>query len=228
VFVDRRLRIARFTPAATPVINLIASDVGRPLEHVASNIVGYDRMVDDIAAVLEHLAPREAEVHVKSGAWYLMRIRPYRTMDNVIEGAVVTFVDISERKQAEESLRRSQERLNAFINQAYAGVCEIDLDGRLRFANDRLCEMLGYSRAELLEKSLADITEPEDLERVRERFAALARGGTEAQVERAYVCRNGSRLRVIERVSALRDAGGATASLLALSFEPRGGAAASA
>ncbi len=228
VFVDRRLRIARFTPAATPVINLIASDVGRPLEHVASNIVGYDRMVDDIAAVLEHLTPREAEVHVKSGAWYLMRIRPYRTMDNLIEGAVVTFVDITERKQAEESLRRSQERLNAFIHQAYAGVCEIDLDGRLRFANDRLCEMLGYTRAELLQKSLADITEPEDLERVRERFAALARGGSEAQVERAYVCRNGARLRVIERVSALRDAGGATASLLVLSFDPPGGAVTSA
>ncbi len=219
VFVDHRLCISRFTPAATQVINLIASDVGRPLEHVASNIVGYDRMVDDIAAVLEHLTPREAEVQVKSGAWYLMRIRPYRTMDNLIEGAVVTFVDISERKKAEESLRRSQERLNAFIHQAYAGVCEIDLDGRFRFANDRLCEMLGYARAELLRKTLSDITEPADIVPVRERFAAIAQGGADAQVERDYVRRDGSRLRVVERVSAIRDAGGATASLLALSFE---------
>jgi len=111
VFVDHAICITRFTPSATQVINLIQSDVGRPLEHVAHNIVNYDRMVEDIHAVLESLTPKEAEVQVKSGTWYLMRIRPYRTMENLIEGAVITLVDISERKKAEASLRASEVRL---------------------------------------------------------------------------------------------------------------------
>src|SRR5262249_43812254 len=148
------------TPATTQVINLIASDVGRPLEHVAANVVGYDGMVDDIQAVLETLIPKEAEVQVKNGNWYLMRIRPYRTMENLIEGAVVTLVDISQRKKTEESLRQSEARLNAFINQAYAAVSETDLTGRFQFVNDRLCDMLGYKRDELLDRSMRDIVDP--------------------------------------------------------------------
>jgi two-component system CheB/CheR fusion protein len=218
--VDHQLRIARFTPAAMQVINFIPGDIGRPLEHVTSNLVGYDRMIDDISAVLETLAPKEAEVQVKSGAWYLMRIRPYRTMENLIEGAVITLVDISGRKKAEESLRRSETRLNAFINQAYAGVSEADHDGRFLFANDRLCEMLGYSREELLRKRLSDLTDAEDLPRVQAQFKALTRGGPDIQVEKRYVRKNGSRVRVHELVSAIRDAAGTPGSLLLLSFDP--------
>ncbi|HET7867840.1 MAG TPA: CheR family methyltransferase [Burkholderiaceae bacterium] len=223
VFVDHQLRIARFTPAATQVINLIPGDIGRPLEHVASNLVGYDRMVEDISTVLETLAPKEAEVQIKSGAWYLMRIRPYRTMENLIEGAVITLVDINERKKAEQSLRRSEARLNVLINQAYAGVSETDLDGRILFANDRLCEMLGYSREELMRKRLGDLTDAEDLPRVQAQFQALAAGGQDIQVERRYVHSNGSRVRVHERVSAIRDGGGMPGTLLSLSFDPQEG-----
>jgi two-component system CheB/CheR fusion protein len=219
VFVDHQLRISRFTPAATPVINLIGSDVGRPLEHVASNLVGYDRMIDDIRGVLDTLQPAEAEVQTKGGAWYLMRIRPYRTTENLIEGAVITLVDISERKKTEESLRSSQERLSKLINQAYAGVGEIDLDGRLLFANDRLCEMLGYTRDELLRRRLPDITDPADLPVVRARYEAVMADGADVQVDKRYVRADGSRMRTLERVSALRDPQGKARSLLLVSFD---------
>jgi hypothetical protein len=83
LFVDPQLRIARFTPAATQVINLIAADIGRPVGHIVSNLAGYDRLVEDVQAVLDNLAPIEAEVQTKAGAWFLMRIRPYRTLENV-------------------------------------------------------------------------------------------------------------------------------------------------
>jgi two-component system CheB/CheR fusion protein len=219
VFVDHQLRIARFTPAATHVINFIESDIGRPLEHVVSNFVVYDGMIDDVRAVLDTLVPKEAEVQVKSGVWYLMRIRPYRTMENLIEGAVITLVDISERKKAEESLRRSEERLNKLINQAYAAVSEVDLDGRLLFANDRLCEMLGYTRDELLRRRLADITDPEDLPRVRTQLEAAMADGADIRVDKRYVRADGKRVRTHERVSALRDALGKPASLLLVSFD---------
>jgi two-component system CheB/CheR fusion protein len=219
VFVDHQLRIARFTPAAAQVINLISSDIGRPLEHVSSNLVGYDRMIEDISAVLEQLVPREAEVQVKTGGWYLMRIRPYRTMENLIEGAVITLVDISERKRAEASLRSSEQRLNAFIHQAYAGVCEIDLEGRLLFANDRLCETLGYSRDELLRKRFADITDPQDLALTQAQYSALSAGEPYAQLSKYYLRKDGRRVRMLERVSALRDGNGKPSSLLSLSFD---------
>jgi len=98
IFVDHQLRILRFTPAVTQVINLILTDVGRPVGHIVSNLVGYDRLEDDVQAVLRDLIPREAGVQTKAGARFVLRIRPYRTLDNVIEGAVITFVDLAQAK----------------------------------------------------------------------------------------------------------------------------------
>jgi len=92
VFVDHRLRILRFTPTATQIINLILSDTGRPVGHIVSNLVGYDRIVADAQAVLDTLVPKELDVQTTEGRWYTLRILPYRTLDNVIEGAVITFV----------------------------------------------------------------------------------------------------------------------------------------
>jgi two-component system CheB/CheR fusion protein len=104
VFVDNQLRILRFTPAASRIINLIASDVGRPVGHLSSTLVGYDRLVADTEAVLETLVPANIEVQTKAGVYYAMRILPYRTLDNVIEGAVITFQDITAIIAAREAL----------------------------------------------------------------------------------------------------------------------------
>ncbi len=195
LFVDHEIRIARFTPAATQVINLINSDIGRPLEHVASNLVGYDRLVDDIREVLETLVPKEAEVQVKSGAWYLMRIRPYRTMENLIEGAVVTLVDISERKKAEESLRRSEARLNAFINQAYAGVAEIEPRGPVHCSSTTACASCSATRAtSCCSAASASSPTPEDVAACAAQYDALAQGGPGFHVDKRYVRRNGDAL----------------------------------
>jgi len=111
-----------------------------------------------------------------------MRIRPYRPLDNKIEGAVITLVDITERKKLEQAAWRSEARLNAFVNLAYAGVSECDLDGKLLFVNDRMCQMLGYTRNDLLQRRLADITHPEDEAQVRAQLDALAGGGADLQV----------------------------------------------
>jgi two-component system CheB/CheR fusion protein len=101
IFVDHQLRILRFTPAVTQVINLILTDIGRPVSHIVSNLVGYDRLVEDVRAVLNDLIPREVEVQTKAGARFALRIRPYRTLENVIEGAVITFVDLTQKHVGE-------------------------------------------------------------------------------------------------------------------------------
>ena len=133
VFVDHQLRILRFTPAATRIINLILSDVGRPVGHIVSNLVGYDRLVADVQAVLDTLIPKEVEVQTAEGKWYTMRIQPYRTLDNVIEGAVITFFDITEIKRTEEALRRSESLLLATQRLTRVGGWEWDVEKQRMF-----------------------------------------------------------------------------------------------
>jgi two-component system CheB/CheR fusion protein len=116
LFVDIHLRILRFTPAATKIINLIPSDIGRPVGHVVSNLPGYATLTEDTHAVLDTLIPKELDVQSTDGQLYTMRIQPYRTMDNVIEGAVLTFVDVTGSKQAEEALQSSEERLRVALS----------------------------------------------------------------------------------------------------------------
>ncbi len=113
VFVDHQLRILRFTPAATTIINLIQSDVGRPVSHLASNLAGYDGLAAEVQAVLANLVPREVEVRTTAGKTFRMRIQPYRTLDHVIEGAVITFIDISEMEQVRVALAKTNALLQA-------------------------------------------------------------------------------------------------------------------
>jgi two-component system CheB/CheR fusion protein len=117
IFVDHNLRILRFTPAATLIINLILSDVGRPVGHIVSNLVNYDSLVVDIQTVLKNLTPKEVDVQTIEHKWYTMRMLPYRTLDNVIEGAVITFVDITEVVTIREALRKAnQQELTSLTN----------------------------------------------------------------------------------------------------------------
>jgi two-component system CheB/CheR fusion protein len=112
IFVDHQQHIMRFTPAATQVINLIPADVGRPVGHILSNLINYSALTEDLQKVTETLAPVQVEVQAKTGGWYLLRIRPYRTLDNRIEGAVIVFIDITELKQAQDELNRIKLGIN--------------------------------------------------------------------------------------------------------------------
>ncbi len=105
VFLDTHLNISRFTTHATKIIKLIASDVGRPVDDITSNL-DYDNMTDDATEVLKTLIPRAVEVKAKGGRWYLLKISPYRTIENVIDGVVITFIDISAERKLSEKLQQ--------------------------------------------------------------------------------------------------------------------------
>ncbi|MCP4537371.1 MAG: PAS domain-containing protein [Chloroflexi bacterium] len=130
IFLDHQLCIQRFTPAATQVIHLIQSDVGRPIGHIASNLVDYDSLVQDAQSVLDSLIPVEAQVQTTNEQWYLMRILPYRTVENVIEGTVITFVEITELKQLQDALQKSKERFRVALEGSNIIVSHIDRDLR--------------------------------------------------------------------------------------------------
>jgi two-component system, chemotaxis family, CheB/CheR fusion protein len=160
IFINHQLLIQRFTPAITQVINLIATDVGRPVGDIVSNLADYDHLVEDLQQVLDTLIPKEIEVRNTLGKWFILRIRPYRTLDNVIEGAVVTFSDITEMKQAREALRESAtlRRLAVVVTDSRDAILVQDLDGRVLCWNPGATRMYGWTEAEALSMNIRQLT----------------------------------------------------------------------
>jgi two-component system CheB/CheR fusion protein len=158
VFVDHQLRILRFTPTAREIINLIPGDVGRPVGHITSNLSGYDLLVEDVRSVLDTLVPRELEVQAKEGRWFALRIMPYRTQSNVIEGAVITFIDITEMVRTREALREANEivRLAVVVRDAHDAITVQDLEGRILAWNPGAVRMYGWTEAEALALNVRD------------------------------------------------------------------------
>ena len=117
IFLDEQLNIKRYTREAAQVYRLVASDVGRALNDIKSNI-DTDDLLADAQAVLDNLVPREREVRTPSGSCYLARIQPYRTLDNVIEGVVLTFVDITQRVSAEAAERQARTLAEGIVDTA--------------------------------------------------------------------------------------------------------------
>jgi two-component system CheB/CheR fusion protein len=158
VFVDLHLSILRFTPSATQIINLIPGDVGRPVSHIVSNLIGYDRLVKDAQAVLDTLIPKEADVQTADGKWYTLRIQPYRTADNMIEGAVMNFVDITEMTRTRDALRKANEllRLAVVVRDSRDAVTVQDLDGRTIAWNPAAVRLYGWSEADALDMNVRD------------------------------------------------------------------------
>jgi len=110
LFLDNDMRVRNFTPAATNIFHLLETDVGRPIGHVASRIA-YPELQDDVRRVLKSLAPVEREVAGASGRHFVVRVLPYRSIDNFIAGAVVTFLDVTGAVQAQELQRTLLEEL---------------------------------------------------------------------------------------------------------------------
>lgn len=101
VFLDIELRIKRFTPATAKIFRLLQTDIGRSIRDITSNITSFD-VYTAAEDVLATLVRKEVEVKNEDGRWFTLRIIPYRTMDNTIEGVVVTFIDISDLKRIQK------------------------------------------------------------------------------------------------------------------------------
>jgi two-component system, chemotaxis family, CheB/CheR fusion protein len=141
VFLDTQLKVRRFTPAINDLLELLPGDIGRPLAHLAQKFSDSD-LIADAATVLARLAPLEAETLSHSGHWYLRRTLPYRTDDNRIAGVVITFVDITARKRAEQSIEVAQARLQAVIEQMPTAVLMVETPSGKLLLGNRLASTL--------------------------------------------------------------------------------------
>jgi two-component system, chemotaxis family, CheB/CheR fusion protein len=149
VFLDRDLCIMRYTPAAIALFNLISTDVGRPLADLATRL-DYPQLKEDAHGVLARLVPVQREVGLPDGRWFLARLLPYRTMEDRIGGVVLSFIDITERKQAEEV----RLWLSAVVASSTDAIISFSMDQTILSWNTGAERMFGYTAAEAIGKPL--------------------------------------------------------------------------
>lgn len=203
VFLDAAFRIRRFTPPATRLLSVIASDVGRPISDITLKFADRDLM-RDAGLVLRRLKPLEKEVQTDDGRCCIRRITPFRTTDNRVDGIVLTFLDVTPLKQA-----AAQEHLLAavLINSNDANIV-CDIDGRITQWNRGAGHLYGYTRSEALQMNLEALIP----EKLRPRFAEiwerLKRGEQVGSFETQRIAKNGRVIDVSIACTALTDAEG--------------------
>ena len=173
IFLDVNLCIQRFTATVTDIINLIDADIGRPLEHIAHNLE-YRDLVADARTVLADLVEAEKEVEANNGRWYLTKVRPYRTNDNVIDGVVITFTDITEQKLEQEKLRA----VLKVSEETQDSVIITDEQGIIEYVNPYFCEVSGFSTDEAVGNSVSIVrSEKTDPGVFRDMWQVIKKGG---------------------------------------------------
>ena len=187
VFVDRAMSIKRFTPHATRLFNLIPTDVGRSLLDITHKL-DYPTLADDAAEAFQSLRLIEREARSHEGRWYLARVLPYRTSEDRIDGAVLTFIDITSRRQAEENMR-----LLAESTKDYA-ILTCDAKGRITSWNPGAERVFGWSQAEAQGRPFDMIFTPEDIAAgVPEQELKVAHERGCSEDERWHLRKDGSR-----------------------------------
>jgi two-component system CheB/CheR fusion protein len=205
IFLDMGLNIQRFTPTMSDIINLIPTDVGRPISHIVTKM-RYQGLVKDAKGVLKTLVPREVEIQTEDDRWFLMRILPYRTIENMIDGVVITFVDITERKRADEALRQSRERFMTMFNEAPLGIALIDsLTGHIYEVNPMFAKIAGRTVEQMANIDWMSITHPDDVQEDLDNMALLNAGKIPGfQMEKRYLHLDGTAVWINMTIAPLK------------------------
>lgn len=153
LFLDRELRIQRFTPRLSDIFHIVPGDQGRPINHLTHQL-DYDDFVGDAEQVLRSLVPIDRKVRRRGNGWYLVRVRPYRTVDERIDGIVATFVDITALKSAEEQLRIETEYSDLIVDTVRESLLVLDAQLNVVLANRSFYESFRVSPDETLGRAL--------------------------------------------------------------------------
>jgi two-component system CheB/CheR fusion protein len=202
IFLDRELHIMRYTPTAVRLFNLIPGDLGRPLTNMATQL-DYPELGEDAQRVLQKLVPVEREVGQSDGSWYLARLMPYRTLDDRIAGVVFTFIDITERKQAEEM----RLWLAAVVSSTSDAIISFALDQAILSWNSGAQRLFGYTAEEAIGRSLAMLA-PDESDEPARLVAEVAAGRSLENFETVRRRKDGSRIHVALTLSPIKDPSG--------------------
>jgi two-component system, chemotaxis family, CheB/CheR fusion protein len=150
------LRIRRFTPMAKRLFNFIPTDTGRPLSHIRTNLNLPD-LEPLILEVLETLSVKELEVQTQTGYWYTLRIRPYRTTENQIDGVVLVFLDIDALKRSAATVEAARNYAEAIVETVQVPLLVLESDFRVNTANRAFCETFQVSQAETTRSTVFEL-----------------------------------------------------------------------
>lgn len=157
LYLDRHLKIRKYTSMITRVINVMEMDINRPINHISLN-VKYKNFIKDIEEVRDTLQSKETELQDSDGNWNLIRILPYRTMDNAIDGITVTIVDISKLKQSESKVETIGNQLELVLSVGNIAWWDWNYSTHEVKFSDEKALMLGYDPKELSNQSVYDWT----------------------------------------------------------------------
>ena len=204
LFLDDALGIKRFTSAATNVFRLIDSDTGRPITDIAPRFT--EDLLPDMKEVLRTATLRERQVHVADGsAMYLVRMLPYRRVDNTLDGLVVTFLDVTLLEAAQEQ----RARLAAIVASSHDAIVSRAFDGTITSWNDAATRLFGYAEREAVGESYVDLIIPPDRRmEIEQTDEVLRRGGRVAPFESTCLTKAGERIAVLVAISPVKDAAG--------------------
>jgi two-component system, chemotaxis family, CheB/CheR fusion protein len=200
LFLDRQLRIKRFTPAATILFPLLPSDANRPLSDI-SGPNDLASLLDDARHVLAHLTPVDRETVSADGHHFLRRTLPYRTQEDRIDGVVITFSDITELKRAGESQRRH----SAVMQTSMDAIVVHDLQGRILAWNRGAEALYGYAESEMLGADVNTLLPPQARKPHAELLERLKRGERAPAVDGYRKRRDGALFDVSISSSLIRD-----------------------
>jgi two-component system CheB/CheR fusion protein len=216
IFLDLDLHIQRFNRAAGDLLNLIGSDVGRPLSHIATNLQ-HERLVADARQVLDTLVPRDRELRTEEGTWFSLLLRPYRTLNNVIDGVVMTFSEITQQKELEQELRLTNTRFNTVLRGSPIAVFNQDRELRYTWVNNAEYffahqNVIGKRDVDLMEQQ----ADGEKLEAIKQRVLKSGRG----ERETVEVMVRGEVIRYDMYVEPLRDEDGEIVGITGVTIHP--------
>ena len=176
IFLDERLRVKRFTPQARRIARLIDGDVGRPLADLAIQL-DYPELLSDAESVLQSLGPVEKQAMAPDASWYAVRIRPYRTAQNAVEGLVVTFIDITETKRAER-VQAARILAEGVVDAVREPLLVLDAGLRVVRANRSFFRMFQVEPGEIDGRILQDLGSRQwDIVKLRELLARTLQDG---------------------------------------------------
>lgn len=210
LFLDTDLRIRRFTPSTVKLLNLMPSDISRPISDFAYKFRD-DALLADAHKVLERLTPIDKHVWTEQGQHYLRRILPYRTMDNQIEGVVVSFVDITPQVVADMELKRAAE----LLKDSSVAILIKDLKGKITAWSHGAERMYGYTEAEALKMNALNLI-PRPLRRKAQSITTqIARGRDIETIETQRVTKDGQLLDIALTAAPLTDRRGKVIGIIA-------------
>ncbi len=201
IFLDRELHIRSYTPMMTELFHLRDGDKGRPITEISPRI-NYPELKSDVAQVLHDMAVTERMLRGEGDApTYLLRMRPYLTFDNVVDGVVLTFVDITESQQ----LNSEHARLAAIVNSSRDAIFGFSLDERISSWNASAERIFGLTPEQVVGQALSMLLPPEPSEETRRFFVSHERPSRLAEFDMTWVRPNGESVPLAISYSPVRD-----------------------